>query len=200
MTLHQTPNEAPQLSSNMTAPLKHIALAAAALLALSGCDDTKRALGIDKSIPDEFAVVRRAPLVMPPDYNLRPPAPGSERPQEGTTSQQARNALIGRNRLDGYRVRGFSPGEVELLALAGADQIVPGVRDTVDRETSAFAVESDSFTDRLVFWSDNRQFGTPIDPMAEQKRLSQNQALGKKANEGPIPVITKGGSSVLGIF
>lgn len=185
----------------MTALLKHTALAAATLLVLSGCDDTKRALGIDKSIPDEFAVVRRAPLVMPPDFNLRPPAPGSERPQEGTTSQQARNALIGRNRLDGYRVRGFSPGEVELLAQAGADRIVPGVRDTVDRETSAFAKESDSFTDRLVFWSDdNRVRGMPIDPVAEQKRLSQNQALGKKANEGPIPVITKGGSSVLGIF
>ncbi|MBT4740276.1 MAG: DUF3035 domain-containing protein, partial [Rhodospirillaceae bacterium] len=52
----------------MTALLKHTALAAAALLVLSGCDDTKRALGINKSVPDEFAVVRRAPLVMPPDY------------------------------------------------------------------------------------------------------------------------------------
>lgn len=184
----------------MTVFLRHTVLATAALLVLAGCDDTKRALGINKSIPDEFAVVRRAPLVMPPDFNLRPPAPGSERPQEGTTSEQARNALMGRNRLDGYRVRGFSQGEVELLDLAGADQIVPGVRDTVDRETSAFATESDSFTDRLIFWSDNRQFGTPIDPMAEQKRLNQNQALGKDANEGPIPVITKGGSSVLGIF
>jgi hypothetical protein len=185
----------------MTVLLRHTALAAAALLVLAGCDDTKRALGINKSVPDEFAVVRRAPLVMPPDFNLRPPAPGSERPQEGTTSQQARNALVGRNRLDGYIVRGFSQGEVELLALAGADQIVPGVRDSVDRETSAFATETDSFTDRLVFWSDdNRQFGTPIDPSAEQKRLNENQALGKNANEGPIPVITKGGSSVLGIF
>lgn len=184
----------------MTVPLRHLILATAAVLVLSGCDDTKRALGINKSIPDEFAVVRRAPLVMPPDFNLRPPAPGSERPQEGTTSQQARNALIGRNRLDGYRVRGFSQGEVELLDLAGADQIIPNVRDTLDRETSAFAKETDSFTDRLVFWSDNRQMGTPIDPMAEQKRLNENQALGKNANEGPIPVITKGGSSVLGIF
>jgi hypothetical protein len=184
----------------MPATLRHIALTAVALLVLTGCEDTKRALGINKSIPDEFAVVRRAPLVMPPDFNLRPPAPGSARPQEDTTSEQARNVLIGRNRLDGYRVRGFSQGEVELLALAGADQIIPNVRETLDRESSAFAKESDSFTDRLVFWSDNRVLGTPIDPVAEQKRLSQNQALGKAPNEGAIPVISKGGSSVLGIF
>ncbi len=188
-------------SSALTSVLGRITIAAAAVLVLSACDDTKRALGINKSIPDEFAVIRRAPLVMPPDYNLRPPAPGSERPQEGTTADQARNALVGRNRLDGYRVRGFSPGEVELLAQAGADQIVPGIRDTLDRETSAFARETDSFTDRLVFWSDdNRQFGTPIDPVAEQKRLNENLALGRDANEGPIPVISKGGSSLLGIF
>lgn len=184
----------------MKSVVKTTVFAALALTVLTGCDDTKRALGINKSIPDEFAVVRRAPLVMPPDYNLRPPAPGSARPQEGTTSEQARNALIGRNRLDGYRVRGFSPGEVELLDLAGADMIYPGVRAQLDRETSAFSKESDSFTDRLVFWSDNRQMGTPIDPMAEQKRLNENQALGKAPNEGPVPVISKGGSTVLGIF
>ena len=184
----------------MTSPTKTVLLAACALLVLSGCDDTKRALGINKSIPDEFAVVRRAPLVMPPDYNLRPPAPGSERPQEGTTAEQARNALIGRNRLDGYRVRGFSPGEIELLDRAGADLILPGVRELVDKETSAFANEDDNFTDRLIFWSSNRALGTPIDPVAEQKRLNENQALGKDPNDGPIPVISKGGSSVLGIF
>ena len=184
----------------MIAITRTLALAALTLTVLSGCDDTRRALGIDKSLPDEFAVVRRAPLVMPPDYNLRPPAPGSERPQEGTTAEQARNTLIGRNRLDGYQLRGFSPGEIELLDQAGADLISPGIRDTLDRETSAFAKESDSFTDRLVFWSSNRQLGTPIDPAAEQKRLNENQALGKAANEGPIPVISKGGSSVLGIF
>ena len=184
----------------MTTPLKSAALGICALVTLGGCDDTKRALGIDKSIPDEFAVVRRAPLVMPPDFNLRPPAPGSERPQEGTTAEQARNALIGRNRLDGYRVRGFSPGEIELLDRAGADLILPGIRETLDKETSAFASENDSFTDRLVFWSSNRELGTPIDPVAEQKRLNENQALGKDPNDGLIPVISKGGSSVLGIF
>ena len=184
----------------MKSKQKSLLLLACTMLALGGCDDTKRALGINKSIPDEFAVVRRAPLVMPPDYNLRPPAPGSDRPQEGTTAEQARNALIGRNRLDSYRVRGFSPGEVELLDRAGADLILPGIRDAVDRETSAFASESDSFTDKLIFWSSNRQLGTPIDPMAEQQRLNENQALGKDPNEGPIPVISKGGSSVLGIF
>jgi len=169
-------------------------------LALAGCSDARRALGIEKSIPDEFAVVSRAPLVMPPDYNLQPPAPGSERPQEGTTADQARAALVGRNRLDAYRARGFSYGEVVLLELAGAGKILPDVRRRVDRETSAFASEDEDFTERLVFWRSNRRGGTTIDPVAEQKRLNENQALGVAPSDGPIPVITKGGSTMLGIF
>ena len=47
-----------------------------AVLSLSACGGTKEKLGLTKKAPDEFAVVRRAPLSMPPDYTLRPPTPG----------------------------------------------------------------------------------------------------------------------------
>ena len=33
--------------------------------------------------PDEFAVQRQAPLVVPPDFNLQPPAPGAGRRGRG---------------------------------------------------------------------------------------------------------------------
>jgi hypothetical protein len=158
-------------------------LGAAALV--SGCEDTRRALGIEKSVPDEFAVVSRAPLVMPPDFNLRPPAPGAERPQEGSPAEQARAALVGR--------------EVKVLELAGSGATPPDIRRIVDRETSAFAAEEKSFTDRLLFWREGGGDGTPLDPVAEKKRLDENAALGKKATDGPTPAITKGGR-VLGVF
>ena len=47
---------------------------------LSGCEKAKQALGQTKEAPDEFAVFQRAPLSLPPDYALKPPRPGSERP------------------------------------------------------------------------------------------------------------------------
>jgi hypothetical protein len=175
----------------MMSNVKTSVLILMALLSLSSCDDTKRALGIDKSIPDEFAVVRRAPLVMPPNFNLRPPAPGSERPQEGTSSEQAFSALVGRNRLDGYRVRGFSAGEVEFLALAGADIIVPNIREKVDRETSAFASENKNFTEKLIFWSKDQGLDQPLDPIKERQRLDKNKLLGKQPNDRRVPIISK---------
>ena len=59
---------------------------------LAGCGGN----GIfNRERPDEFAVQRQAPLVIPPDFELVPPQPGAPRPVEGTASQQALDALFG---------------------------------------------------------------------------------------------------------
>src|ERR1700758_4412875 len=60
---------------------------------LVACADFKRAVGIERTSPDEFAVESRAPLTMPPDYDLRPPQPGAPRPQEQSTADKAKQAL-----------------------------------------------------------------------------------------------------------
>ena len=43
---------------------------------VAGCHTASRALGMTKVTPDEFRVVTKAPLTLPPDFSLRPPAPG----------------------------------------------------------------------------------------------------------------------------
>ena len=44
-----------------------------ALLSLSACSTaTKEKLGLSKKAPNEFMVAPRAPLSLPPEYNLRP--------------------------------------------------------------------------------------------------------------------------------
>ena len=54
-----------------------VALIAAA--GLAGCNSTSQALGLSKVTPDEFRIVTKAPLVVPPDYALRPPSPSEAR-------------------------------------------------------------------------------------------------------------------------
>ena len=70
-------------------------LAAAALALLGGCSSIRSTFGLERNPPDEFAVVRRAPLTLPPDFTLPPPSPGASRPQESAPSQQAAAALFG---------------------------------------------------------------------------------------------------------
>ena len=63
------------------------------LLALPGCSDFRAIMGMDRTGPDEFAVESRAPLLIPPDFNLRPPQPGATRPNEVTAAERARRVV-----------------------------------------------------------------------------------------------------------
>jgi len=68
-------------------------LCSASFLLISACTDLKKAIGLEKTSPDEFAVESRAPLEMPPDFDLRPPQPGASRPQEKSSDKLARQVI-----------------------------------------------------------------------------------------------------------
>jgi hypothetical protein len=185
---------------------RRLALTAAILLgglAISGCGDTRKALGFDKNKPDEFKIVNRAPLSLPPDYALRPPQPGASRPQEQTVPEQARQVLIGAS---GTAARpaapaGVSAGEAALLAKAGATRSDPRIREMVDRDSVTVADADRTFLDRIVFWKKPDPPGTVVDPQAEAQRLRENQALGKPVTDGDTPIIRRRKKGALeGIF
>src|SRR5580692_10365013 len=62
-------------------------------LLLAACSNWKQTLGIEPTSPDEFAVESRAPLTIPPDFNLRPPTPGAARPQETSMANRAQGVV-----------------------------------------------------------------------------------------------------------
>ena len=87
-------------------------------VASSGCS----VFSTSPRAPDEFAVARNAPLIIPPDYTLAPPVAGTA----GTTTdvqQQAIDALFG-----GPAPR--SQSETSLLDQAGRDMAKIGIRST----------------------------------------------------------------------
>ncbi len=86
--------------------------------AVSGCAHRRA------STPDEFAVARNAPLIVPPDFNLAPPVAGTSGLTPGEAQQQAIDALFG-----GPAPR--SPGETSMLDEAGRDIAQIGIRSTV---------------------------------------------------------------------
>src|ERR1700761_9743276 len=89
-------------------------------MGLAGCQTTAKALGMTKVVPDEFRVVTKAPLTVPPDYSLRPPTPGEPRPQELQPESAARVALIGQRAAEQR-----STGEKLLASKAGGDKADP---------------------------------------------------------------------------
>ena len=108
---------------------KSLIILATFAMGLSTCGSGGGLLSRDR--PDEFAVQRQAPLVVPPDFSLAPPEPGAPRPSEGTAAEQALDALFG----------GPAPrSEVEAAALSRAGEAAPGIRSSVgDPKTQTVA-------------------------------------------------------------
>jgi hypothetical protein len=155
-----------------------VATALIAATGLAGCVSTRNALGITKVTPDEFRVVTKAPLVVPPDFALRPPAPGKPRPQELQPESAARTALLGTQQGEAR-----SDGEKLLVAKAGADKADPLIRYVVDDEFGDVAHKEKSFSDKVMFWKPDKSGTTatatggdtaaPIDAAAEADRISK---------------------------
>jgi len=162
---------------------------------LSGCERAKQALGQTKEGPDEFAVFQRAPLSLPPNYGLKPPKPGSDRPQAVNPRDRAAQALgIKRNtsrQLTKTKndLSALSLGELSVLRLTGATEADPSIRMEIEKETGIMVTASDSFTDKITFWQSPSKVGIVVDPAREAKRIRRNQALGKPLNKDDIPVI-----------
>ncbi|MFD1610754.1 DUF3035 domain-containing protein [Sphingomonas tabacisoli] len=118
--------------------MRKLVVVGLAALTLAGCGGG----GLNRARPDEFAVARRAPLVVPPDFALKPPSPGAPRPQEADSSTQALQAMFG-----GPAAR--SAPETATLGNAGAARAEPGIRSEVGSPATA-AVDKGAVTRDII--------------------------------------------------
>lgn len=105
--------------------MRSLILLTAAAFVVTGCKSSNIA---DRKRPDELAVGRQAPLIIPPDFNLAPPKPGAPRPIESDSQRQALEALFG----PGVRMPAKSEIENRLLSDAGASDSNSAIRNTVE--------------------------------------------------------------------
>jgi hypothetical protein len=156
----------------MRLPITILALSVAGA-ALCGCSSLRQAAGLNKKSPDEFAVTTKAPLVIPPDFNLRPPLPGAPPTNALDPSDSAEQALFNANTADPATVaagmRGnYTPGEKMFLANAKAETADPGIRARLRADQRAAIQNADrSFTDRLLSSPVSPDNGKPVNADAE---------------------------------
>jgi hypothetical protein len=168
------------------------------LLLLSGCGTTtvKETLGIDQRAPDEFRVVSRPPLSVPPQFSLRPPAV-----PDGTNTigadDKARAALVG-GRIDDNRFQlgstpdatavkpaaaGKTTAESRLLEQAGATSADPTVR----RELAEEKLIKQQEKEERPWWDLGlapEKKEPVVDAKGEAQRLEKNEREGKAPTEG----------------
>ncbi len=185
-------------SSFPACPARPAALACGALLLLAGCSGTDigRTLGVTRDAPDEFSVTTRAPLVMPPNFELNPPEPGMPRPQESPERVQAEQTLVPEAALSSPAPGQDSAGQDALVKLAGPPA-PPNIRRMVNAE-SLDDRPPRSITDRLMFWESPPPPGTVVDAQREAQRIRENEALGQPVVDGDTPVVQPKRKSILG--
>ncbi len=160
-----------------------VSLIVAGGFALSGCSSATKALGLKQSAPNEFNILTKAPLVVPPEYNLRPPRLGESSYENNYTQKAAREALVGE--IDSAEP---SKGEQFLLAKANAPRANQEIRVEIDGQNSVER-KTDNFSDTVL-----RKANDALDAEAEAKRL---KAISAATGGGQVTITRRPGAAKL---
>lgn len=171
--------------------LSGVALVAIAL-SLQGCTSVKKELGVGRNSPDEFLVVKRAPLTLPPDYMLRAPGNPDEASPASESSDKVKSSILGKSETPAVK----GNAEETLLEKMGVASANPDIRKKIDEDNGYISIQNRSVANKLIFWDDEQPSidnvpSSVVDPKAETERLKKNKTEGKPVNEGAVPVIEK---------
>lgn len=136
------------VGGNWRTPLLAALVCLPAMGLLVGCSDFRQIVGLDQTVPDEFAVETRAPLTIPPDFDLRPPKPGAARPQEATSAEKAREAIDSAGP--------GKPGDQTTFALQAPPGGLPGIGE---RPVPTQEVGQNSLAGKLLTTTDTASAG-----------------------------------------
>jgi len=174
---------------------------------LIGCSSARDIVGLGKQSPDEFEVVTRAPLSLPPDYGLRVPIPNISRTQEKSVRDSAddlissrgsssRQKLSRRNRLGAT-----SPAEDAILGRAQARSSDNSIRAKLSSDNKTISGTDKKLIDKIIFWQGAEKPGAILDPEKESKRINDLKSDGKTIANGDVPVIERADWGLLdGLF
>lgn len=184
---------------------KNLFILSLLLLSLAACEgnSVKQSLGLKRNSPDEFMVISRQPLSLPPEFNLLPPGSATvvEAPPisheakklvfDGKTSPSATQNSKGQN----------SKGVQSLLDKTGAVNADPNIRSVLDAESNVALPEVEE--EEKGFFTKVKDSLTPDkkDPMVdidkEEERIEKNIETGTPISEGEIPTKDSGKKGLL---
>lgn len=181
-----------------------VGLVASALI-LSGCSGIKNELGLTRNSPDEFTVIKRAPLSLPPEYSLRPPSENgtgisAHNANVAKTRDQARSVVFGGEGLQQSEPKDAS-AEAAFARKAGVTEANPEIRRVINEENGYIVLENQSTVDKILGKKPTKPVDEAvIDAKAEAERLKNNAEAGQPVNTGDVPTIEKKKSTLDKIF
>ncbi|WP_416898108.1 MAG: DUF3035 domain-containing protein [Minwuia sp.] len=150
---------------------------------LGACESAKDVLGLSKTSPDESQVTVFSPLVVPPDFGLRPPASGAtdtaavqnlpRRPRSGAVIASD-GTIIGGATGEEELPENASAGELAFLRQAGALTPPRGVRALAAQQEQAATRLNRLLTELILFDTD---VGARREPKPIERTSIERQGL-----------------------
>lgn len=150
-----------------------------AVLMLSACSSGNGLIGA-KNAPDEFEVVIRPPLTLPPNFTLRPnddndaASANLANAQAGVSAIGQSQSLLGTNN---------SANASSFEELFGTDQIIPNIRNIIDEET--LGIQLDRRVPLEQIFGGQPEVGPDLDAAAEAYRIRQAIKDGQPLTDTP---------------
>ena len=140
----------------------------ALLTGLAGCSDFRRAVGTEKSSPDEFAVVVRPPLSLPPGF--------TDRPEDILAKETKASGVDAKTDAEAMLSVGNSTS-VDFEQLFDFSDVPDDIRAKVDEETYGIKLENRLPLQKL--FGGMPDIGPVLDKMAEDSRLRKARQDGR---------------------
>ncbi|MDA7720467.1 DUF3035 domain-containing protein [Alphaproteobacteria bacterium] len=154
---------------------------------LSACSDVRRAIGDGKSAPDEFQVVVRAPLSLPPGFGDSPEDIVKSSQTSGVDAQTGTAKLLGSQIIEGSEFAG-------LFDFSG---VPDDIRTKVDEET--YGIQLEKRLPLQTLFGGVPDVGPVLDKMAEDLRLRKARLAGQAPTEGGTKAIDPASNQPLSV-
>ena len=189
----------------MASPTRFLTLLLCAALAACHPEDVREKLGLNHRAPDEFRVVARPPLSVPPEFNLTAPGQEPDRPFGTPADARARGQVLGVSPAPASSLAPTavtpvsaaplpSAADAQFLSKAGAERVDPQVRQRLDQDQERGLTPKDT-----RYLLGGKKEGEPtVDAPKEAKRLKDDKAKNKPPTEGETPVIAPKDKGILG--
>ena len=173
---------------NMTRNLLILALP----VALFGCGGkVGEVLSLNTTLPDEFAVVTRKPLILPPDFTLRPPTETLRDSKVAITDPRSNvRSLLGFEETSGQylNLTNLSDDDLALIdTVTGGQETPANIRQIVDQESTDLTRENRTFVKEILgFIIDPEPVGTVIDPNSAQREVNTQTLVNTEDSDPAI--------------
>ena len=144
-------------------------------LFLISCNTVRESAGVSRKVIDEYTVVEKPPLVIPPNFDLIPPDQIQSKNIENTDSELAKEILFG---LDENEAKTISDDSLiqQIVNETEEENMEDNIRENIDRE---FSGEKSSKEDETIFQSED-ELNSAIEETKSQNNNNDNSSTKEK--------------------